>query len=335
MSKITLHREQPLTTAVPNGFIDNYMTKANGEYVKVYLYLLRSFQDPSSTVSLARLADHFDCTEGDILRALRYWERLQLFRLEFDESRKLCGIHFVEAAADAPAAQNGAVASPATVSAFCEKEEVKELVFIAEQYLGRTLNHSDLSTIFFWHKELSLSCELIEYLIESCVSKNHTSLRYMQKIAEDYAAQSIHTIEEAKLYNTQHSAVYFAVVNAFGIRGRHLAPAELAFVNQWSTKMGFSVELICEACARTIRAVHEANFGYTNSILKSWYAQGVKTMEEVAAADAAHAKTQELPKRRSTAAGATANTSNRFINFKQRDNNYDEIQKRLVQNSLQ
>ena len=77
MAKITLYHDQSAAaTCVPNIFIDQYMTRANGEYVKIYLYLLRCFAQPSADFSLSGLADHFDCTERDILRALKYWAEL-------------------------------------------------------------------------------------------------------------------------------------------------------------------------------------------------------------------------------------------------------------------
>ena len=63
MAKITLYHDQSAAaTCVPNIFIDQYMTRANGEYVKIYLYLLRCFAQPSADFSLSGLADHFDCT---------------------------------------------------------------------------------------------------------------------------------------------------------------------------------------------------------------------------------------------------------------------------------
>ena len=38
MANITLYNDQPASaTFVPNIFIDEYMTQANGEYVKIYL----------------------------------------------------------------------------------------------------------------------------------------------------------------------------------------------------------------------------------------------------------------------------------------------------------
>ena len=56
MAKITLYHDQSAAaTCVPNIFIDQYMTRANGEYVKIYLYLLRCFAQPSADFSLSGL----------------------------------------------------------------------------------------------------------------------------------------------------------------------------------------------------------------------------------------------------------------------------------------
>lgn len=356
MAKITLYNEQPATaTYVPNIFIDEYMTQANGEYVKVYLYLLRSISHFDCGFSLSQIADHFDCTERDILRALKYWEKLHLFRLEYDESRNLSGICFLTDATrsistpsqEDTAASDGAnitnrfiqAAAPAAkktsfsadeIKAFYAREDIRELVFITEQYLGRTLNQSDLNTLFFWYDEFQFPTELIEFLIENSVAKGHTSLHYMNRIAEDFAARGIRTVEAARNLMNQNSAVYYAVMKAFGIRGRHLIPSETNYLHTWSSKMGLSTELISEACSRTIRSIHEPSFGYANSILENWHKQGIQTLEDVRQADESYQKTQQS--RRTKAAASS--TSNRFINFKQRENSHDEVQQLLIQNSL-
>ena len=59
-------------TVITNEFIDEYMPTANGEYVKVYLYLLRHEERP---VEIAEIADALNHTEADVKRALGYWEK--------------------------------------------------------------------------------------------------------------------------------------------------------------------------------------------------------------------------------------------------------------------
>ena len=84
------------TTSVSNTFLDHYMPKANGEYVKVYLFLLRALHEPSRELSVAALADALDHTESDILRALKYWEKQGLLKLECNACLELQGIYILD-----------------------------------------------------------------------------------------------------------------------------------------------------------------------------------------------------------------------------------------------
>lgn len=367
MANITLYNDQPASaTFVPNIFIDEYMTQANGEYVKIYLYLLRNLNQSAQNFSLSAIADHFDCTERDILRALKYWEKLRLFRLEFDNEQNLAGICVLNA--QNPPAPSTPAAFPATdtlkkeavspvqkesktgnvtdqfiqaadtgrrtytmdeIRNFNSRENVRELIFITEQYLGRTLTRSDLNIIFFWYDELKLPTDVIEVIIENCVAKGKSSLYYMQKVAEDFASRNIRTVKEAKTAMNQGSSLYYAVLKAFGIRGRNLVPAEQDFLNQWSDRMGFSTEVIEEACSRTIRSAHEANFAYANSILKKWHENGIRTLDDIAKSDSLYQQSQKNHPQKTAAPN-----NNRFINFQQRDNDYEDLQKQLLQKSM-
>ena len=64
MVNIEILRDYTYTdTIVPNEFIDFFMPEANGEFVKVYLYLLRSMQSHASNCTISAIADCFNNTE--------------------------------------------------------------------------------------------------------------------------------------------------------------------------------------------------------------------------------------------------------------------------------
>lgn len=100
---ISSDREQGYTK-ISNYFIQTYMTAANGSYVKIYLYLQMLCQHPGAvgedvreTATLKGLADKMEGTEGDILRALRYWKKQGL--LEWTEQNgEICEITLREPA---------------------------------------------------------------------------------------------------------------------------------------------------------------------------------------------------------------------------------------------
>ena len=71
-------------TSVSNIFISEYVPGANGEFVKVYLYLLHLMSLRSNNISVSLLADTINQTEADIMRALRYWDSLDVISLSFN-----------------------------------------------------------------------------------------------------------------------------------------------------------------------------------------------------------------------------------------------------------
>lgn len=73
-------------TAVSNEFIDTYMAAANGEYVKVFLYLLRH---EGEEITVSAIADALNHTESDVKRALSYWEEAGILGREDDTEAAL------------------------------------------------------------------------------------------------------------------------------------------------------------------------------------------------------------------------------------------------------
>lgn len=86
----------PPVTSIHNTFIEKYMLRANGSYVKVYLYLSKCLQSGQDDISISSLADQMENTEKDIIRALNYWEKQGLLRITRDaDQEEILGIDFL------------------------------------------------------------------------------------------------------------------------------------------------------------------------------------------------------------------------------------------------
>ena len=60
MAMITLQNSRNAeVTVLTNNFIDNYMPGANGEFVKVYIYLLRAVSSSPSSFSVSLCETYF------------------------------------------------------------------------------------------------------------------------------------------------------------------------------------------------------------------------------------------------------------------------------------
>ena len=326
------NRFQGNTTIVENDFIDHYMAKANGEYVKVYLLLLRHLHANNEALSISKLADLLECTEKDVLRAFKHWSKAGLLRIDYDESGNICGLAMGNNLVSQEPKEATAVAKPAPEKTLKSKEkenqnDLRQLYFVTEQYIGKPLSANEIRKINFFFDSLNFSIDLIEYLIEYCVENGHRSFHYIESVALAWSDAGIQTVEDAKMNTASYSKNCFSILNAYGIKGRGPAPAEMTFIKKWTEEQGFSLELILEACNRTIRNTHKPDFKYTDTILSNWFANQVLTLKDVARIDEAYQK-EKIAKKR--VAEKPAAPANRFNNFEGRSYDMASLEQQLL-----
>ena len=377
MKTLTLKNKfQTNATLLPNDFIDNYMIDANGEFVKVYLFLLRHLDDPCSSLTLATIADCLNNTEKDILRAFRYWEKKGLLRAERDAEGRITALELQkmslsgreaspvvpnnrgissgvpaagqtamsaeqdtlisgqaegedmhsagQAALPAAAAHTAAKAVP--IDTFRAQKEIKSLLFIAEQYLGKTLTHTEMETITYFYDTLHMSADLIEYLIESCVENGHKSMHYIRKVAFSWVEEGIKTVSQAKEQSALYNKNCYTVLNAFGIKNRGPAASELTYIKKWAEEYAFSPDIIEEACRRTIAATHQPSFEYADSILTKWHEKNIRHLKEVSALDEEYQKERTAGRVSSRTKTAARNLNN----FERRSYDMESLEEQLL-----
>lgn len=399
-------------TTVSDIFIDQYMPKANGEFVKVYLYLLRATGSVAGIATISEIADHFSNTEADIIRALNYWASEGILQVQTGADGQIIGINLcslsvsgmqaaqsnIQSAVADNAAQNNlqnsvvnnaaqnilqnsvvnnAAQNISTVNTrmhdsvveklksqtpdkaassqkeytldeikeFRKNPDISELFFIIETYLKHTLSSTDTNMVLYWLDELHFSTDLVEYLVEYCITKGHSSLRYMNKVALGWADAGIKTVDQAKDDAAAHSQIYYSVMKALGITGRNLVDSEVSLINKWVGEYGFDIELVKAACSKTISAIQKPSFEYTDSILANWRKKDVHTLKDVEVLDANFAKANKASATGSSQGTNAANGSskpksnnssskNKFNNFNQRNNDYDKLEKLFLNSTV-
>ena len=373
-------------TTVSDIFIDQYMPKANGEFVKVYLYLLRATGSGAGIATISEIADHFSNTEADIIRALNYWASEGILQLQTGADGQIIGVNLCSLSVSGmQAAQsniqnsvvNNAAQNISTVNTrmhdsvveklksqtpdkaassqkeytldeikeFRKNPDISELFFIIETYLKHTLSSTDTNMVLYWLDELHFSTDLVEYLVEYCITKGHSSLRYMNKVALGWADAGIKTVDQAKDDAAAHSQIYYSVMKALGITGRNLVDSEVSLINKWVGEYGFDIELVKAACSKTISAIQKPSFEYTDSILANWRKKDVHTLKDVEVLDANFAKANKASATGSSQSTNAANGSskpksnnssskNKFNNFNQRNNDYDKLEKLFLNSTV-
>jgi DnaD/phage-associated family protein len=219
------------------------------------------------------------------------------------------------------------------ITRYMENYEISGLFNYTQQQFGRLLKHDELSSLFGLYDWLGLPVSVIKIIIEHCVKNEHRNVRYIEKVCLNCAQDGVDSDEKATEYINRYS-IYHKILKAYGHTKRNPTKPEIKYMSKWLGEYGFSLELIIEACERTILAIGEPKFAYTEKILKNWLDKGVKTIED--ADGISREMNIEYRKNTDKQANGTAESKpkNKFINFQQRDIDYDELENMLFEHMM-
>ncbi len=253
-----------------------------------------------SSFSLEHMADSLFCTERDISRALKYWEGEKLIALTYTADQKLSGITLLEPFADTGHRESSASVdtftgsgnsasvsgntdpgvpssadyilslTPDRIRELKQNEEISQLLYITEQYLTKTLTPTEMQKILFFYDELHMSADLIEYLVEYCVSRGRKSMRYIETVATRLGKRRHHHRRDGPGCQLPFFQGLLHDPEGYGDQRPQSVDNEITYIDTWRKTYGFDLELIQEACSRTVLSTGQPSFQYADKILSGW-----------------------------------------------------------------
>ena len=350
MGLLTIYQDNYTdSTVISNRFIDEYMQAANDAQLKIYLYLIRMMSARLDT-SIGDIADKFNYTEKDVVRALKYWEKNHLLTLDYDDRKNIVGIHLLDSVAGYPPVPIHTPVVETAVSmrdpapeieiaavpqftyekphytadqlrSFKADENSARLLFVAELYLKKPLSVNDVRTIYFIIDKLGFSEDLTDYLLQYCVDRGKRDLRYIEKVAISWAEQGITTPKQAAALAGKYDKTVYEIMRALG-KNNTPTETEVAYIDRWRKFYGFDTDVIFTACERTVLATDNHRFEYADRILGSWHKAGVQHKNDIQALDDSYRRTRS----------SRPVTTNKFNQFKQNEYDFDALEKEILSN---
>lgn len=253
MNDLTINSNQiQPVTSIPTVFFDIYMCDANGEFLKVYLYIYRWSTDTSHGISIGDIADRMFMTERDVLRALKYWQSKGLLLLTFDDCENLTGITLL------PLKPNEDSASKADALSADIKNKVQTSPESPCETSGSTQN-----------------------LIRETASVFHQT-------QADYTKPQYTMKEISEFSQKNDGQQLFFVLQQYV--GHPLSQTEINSIVFFHEKLGFSTDLIeylFEYCVgNNHRSIH-----YIEKVAISWAEAGIDTVAKAKGRSALYSKT--------------------------------------------
>jgi DnaD/phage-associated family protein len=264
-----------LDTSVENIFINEFMTGAPGDYVKVYLLSLM-YANCGREADNAEIAKQLSLEEEDILKAWNYWEKHGIIRKKHKEPKDrfnydvefLC-IKERRYGSKTKKDSNQENKLPELLN----DTQLKNLYRNVERVTGRPLGGKEHTEIASWLSDYGASPEMIIYAYSYCVkNKKKDNPKYVGAVLKEWISKElldVPAIESHLQEVDKRHFLYKRVLKAMGFT-RNATEEEKRIMDTWFDEMEFSTEKVLEACSKT-SGIPNPNFNYVNQILTNWF----------------------------------------------------------------
>lgn len=307
-------------TPLSNVFIDKYMPRARGEYVKVYILGMKYCVSGEIGVDSALFANTLHLLETDLMNAWNYWSDEGVVKLVPIDNMGNFTVDFLDF-------DENSADKDQTINLLKELDNssTKDMLQAIEKLVGRTLSTKEMKMYISWIGDFNFPPELILLLIEYCVSKGKTDYRYIETIAISWHDSKINSIDAAQSFIKKHEDKWIKIrkiLNYLGIRDADVLKPQEVLLDKWINSFGFPLDVIYRSCDITFSRINKADFKYMDAILTNWFKGGIKTLTDIDTKDFK----RSTYKKTASKTGPKTN----FNDYEQRSYDYDDLEKKLL-----
>ncbi len=246
-------------TPVENLFIQEYLPRASGDYVRVYLYGLMQCHHPSEDMTLERTAHLLDLPVQTVQDAFQYWERQGLIKRVSDRPVSYQYLNI---------ASTMLSGSPMEQDVYRHRDFNNQL----QQIFGNRLLHpSEFSAACEWVEDLHLPEKVVLIMVEGYVRSHGAKCQFktLDKLAIKWAEEEIVTEELARERVLRESDAWKLCEQVFRQLSisRNPTRPELDMAKKWLEEWHLTPKAVIAACKETT-AARNPNMSYLDGILK-------------------------------------------------------------------
>lgn len=291
--------------------LGSILAAADEQDLRILVALLMSADDEGTVNDDTPMAQALGLEKSDIAASLKFWRGAGVISSPSAKASKRSVAENDRGSdeksntvrGNIPTAhRGGAVAKSNGVSTYAT-EELAELFerrkisaqFIdeAQRVVGKTFNSYDTGIVAGLVDQFGFEEEAVLAILAYVTSHGKKSLRYSEKLALGFYDEGLTTaaqvVERINLIERSNDTIQ-KIKQLFGIGSRELSRTEKTLFETWTQKFGYDIEVIRKAYDITVDTIHKPVPKYTSVILEKWYAEGLKTADDVCAYEQAQKK---------------------------------------------
>jgi len=266
-------------TAISDIFINEYLTEANGDFVKVYLYCL-FLSKHNKEITLLDLSKKTGLQLDRVKASVEYFNKAGL-AVSTEKGIMLCDLKEKEINR-LYTPKLSTTPEDAVDKLNRNKKRSSVITAINNQFFQGIMSpawYNDIATIF---DKYAFEEEVVYSLFNYCYNNRALHKNYLFTVAEAWNLSKIKTIDDLEIYYQKYekcNKIKKSICKKLGIT-RKLTEYEEAYVDKWCIEFGYDLDVIEIALKKTTSKTNP-NFEYLNKIVCSWNEKGLKTKAEI------------------------------------------------------
>ena len=265
-------------TTLPDIFFTEFLPEANGDYIKIYLYIL-FLSKYDKDIKINDLCKKLGLPLKVIQDGMKYWEDHGVltkkntgYIINNLQEKELHQLYKPKVSLSAEQIQKSAES----------QKKAKTIEYINNRYFSGLMPTSWYPDIELWFKKYNFDDEVMIALFEYCFDKSVLHRNYMQVVADSWFKNKIKTFNDLDLYYEKQeklNKMANMISKKLGL-SRQLTQYEYAYIEKWFIDFGYSFDIIEIALKRTTSKVNPS-FDYIDKLITDWHDRGFKTAEQV------------------------------------------------------
>ena len=266
------------STEIPDVFFTEYLSQANGDYVKVYLYLL-FLSKYDKDIKINDLSKKLALPLKTIQEAFKFWEECGvlikkttgyiLTNIQETELLKLYSPKLSSSPEDITKSEKN-------------KYRVKAIENINNQFFQGIMSPSWYNDIDLWFKKYDFDEQVMLALFNYCYDRSALHRNYIQVVADSWHKNNIKSFSDLDAYYQKQekiSSVKKQIIKKLGLN-RNLTTYEDAYVEKWTLDFKYNLDVIEIALKRTTSKTN-ISFDYLDRLISNWHDRNLKTPPEI------------------------------------------------------
>lgn len=266
-------------TEIPDIFFTEYLPNCNGDYIKLYLYLIFLSKNKKE-IKLTDLSNILNISLETLQNAIHYWEELGVItkqtngytinNLQEIELYKLYNPKLTSSPEDIKKNTKN------------NQKRIKAIEHINNNFFQGVMSSSWYNDIDFWFSKYNFDENVMIALFSHCLEKSALSKQYIQAVAEAWSKAGIQNFSDLEKYfeeQDKFKKVCKNITKKLKL-SRSLTTYDEDLVRKWLYTYSYDLSIIDLALKQTT-GITNINFKYIDAILSCWYEKGLKTIEDI------------------------------------------------------